>query len=80
VRGSEFQVLIQCKGWEYVKAYYQSKVQTFATALLIQDQKSIVEFENERRELIGLRKLLGMIENEIKILQDYENSKQPTKK
>lgn len=36
------------------------------------DGKKIDEFENERRELIGLRKLMGIIENDIKVLNDYE--------
>ena len=69
-RGESFEELIRTKGWEYVKAYYQAKVQQFATSLLIEEKKSISEFENERRELIGLRKLIGLIENDIKILRD----------
>lgn len=39
-------------------------------------KKEIGEFENERRELIGLRNLLGWIENDIKTLEDkIENDK-----
>jgi len=44
-------------------------VQHFASAILIQDAKAISEFENERRELIGIRKMLGLIENDIETLR-----------
>lgn len=76
LRGEAFEELIRTKGWEYVKSYYQAKVQQFATSLLIEEKKAIGEFEYERRELIGLRKLIGLIENDIKILRDsVENAK-----
>jgi len=42
--------------------------------LLLEDKKPIIEFENERRELIGLRRLMGIIDNDLKILQK-ENEK-----
>jgi hypothetical protein len=51
---------------------------------LVEEGKEIAEFEPERRELIGLRKLLGLIENDIKTLHDkIENdkkAKRPTEK
>ena len=73
-RGEAFDGMIRSKGWEFVKAYYQNKVQSLANGLLIQDSKPISDFENERRELIGLRKLLGMIDG------DIENLKKKVKK
>jgi hypothetical protein len=79
VRGSAFEELIRTKGWEFVKAYYQSKVQQLASGLLLNDKKEIGEFENERRELIGLRKVLGMIESDIEILRKHEKNTEPTK-
>jgi hypothetical protein len=85
-RGSAFEQLIRSEGWEYVKAWYQNKIQRFATSLLIEDTKNVEEFEHERRELIGLRKLMGLIENDLKILHDSqekeknEKAKQSTEK
>lgn len=80
-RGSAFEVLIRTKGWDYIKLWYQGKVQVLASALLLQEEKSIDEFEPERRELIGLRKLLGMVDGDIKALNDYnEKAKKSTKK
>lgn len=83
-RGQAFEELIRTKGWEYIKKYYQTKIQFFASSLLVEDSKPIAEFEDERRELIGLRKLLGMVENDIEILrkkaENDDKAKRSTKK
>jgi hypothetical protein len=79
-RGLAFEELIRTKGWEYVKAWYQKKIQALATGLLLEDKKKIEEFENDRRELIGIRRLLGLIDNDIQILKKHEEDKRPTKK
>jgi len=82
-RGQAFEETVRTKGWEYIRKYYQSRIQQFATSLLIEGEKPIAEFEDERRELIGLRKLLGMVENDMQVLHDkIENDKKvrrPTK-
>jgi len=81
VRGSAFEELIRTKGWEFVKAWYQAKVQYLATELLMNDKKQMAEFENERRELMGIRKLLGFVDNDIRILRKHEeNNKRSAKK
>jgi len=61
--------MIRTKGWEYIKKYYQIKIQKFANDLLLKDEP-IEKFEVSRNELKGLRNLLGMIENDIKLLED----------
>jgi hypothetical protein len=75
-RASAFEELIRTKGWGYVKAWYQQKIQRFATSILMGDKKPITEFEDERRELIGLRNLLGMIENDMEVARK-EYAKKP---
>jgi hypothetical protein len=80
LRGASFEELIRTKGWEYVKAWYQKKIQLLASSLLLEDKKSIEEFEAERRELIGIRKLLGIIENDIQTLRKHEEDKRSAKK
>jgi hypothetical protein len=79
VRGQAFEELIRSTGWEFIKNWYQKKIQTFATSLLVSDQKGIIEFENERRELIGLRKLMGVIDNDLNILHKYEEDEKAKK-
>jgi hypothetical protein len=69
-RGEAFEELIRTRGWGFVKAWYQNKIQQFATNLLLSDKRPIQEFEDERRELIGLRKIMGMIDNDIQVLHD----------
>jgi len=69
VRGEAFRSLIRSEGWKFIKAYFENKVQAMATALLVED-KPIAEYEGLRHELIGLRKLIGFIDNDIKTLED----------
>jgi hypothetical protein len=68
-RAWAFEELIRTKGWGFVKSFYQVKIQSFANSLLMSD-KPIEEFANERHELIGIRKLLGWIDNDLKTLED----------
>lgn len=80
-RGEAFEELIRTKGWSYVQQFYQNKIKHFASDLLINEKKDIAEFEAERRELIGLRRVLGMIENDIEVLhKENEKAKGPTEK
>jgi hypothetical protein len=74
-RGQAFEETIRTKGWELIQKYYQAKIQQFASSLLIEGSKPISDFESERRELIGLRKLLGMVDNDIKTLHDEHDKK-----
>lgn len=69
-RGSAFQEMIRTKGWEFVKKFYENKIQSFVTGMIISEEKDIAEFEPERREIIGLRKLLGSVDNDIKNLEE----------
>ncbi len=83
-RGQAFEELVRTNGWKLVKTYFQTKIQNFANAILIESGKSIEEFEKERMELVGIRKLLGYIENDLKNLEDdrkkAEEAKRSTKK
>lgn len=69
-RGEAFEELIRTRGWGYIKAWYQNRIQQLASALLLDDKKDISTFENDRRELIGLRKIIGMIDNDIQVLHE----------
>lgn len=71
-RGNAFEAMIRSEGWGFVKAWYTNKIQMFANSLLLSDKKPIEEFEAERYELIGLRKLMGLIDNDLKILKDSQ--------
>jgi len=80
-RGAAFEELVRTKGWEYITAWFQNQVQHFATELLIDDKKDMKEFDGKRRELMGVRKLIGMINGDIKTLQDHnEKARKSTKK
>lgn len=68
--GEAFEELIRVKGWEYVKAEYATRIQKFVNGLLTQDKIGIEAFEGERRELIGIRKMLGFVESNLQAYQD----------
>ena len=70
-RAGAFEELIRTKGWEYIKAYFTNKVQSFANSLLLQPQEPIEKFEAERQELAGLRKLIGYIDSDLQVLKDF---------
>lgn len=75
-RAGAYEELIRTKGWEYIKAYYESRVKALASGLLVSD-RPIEEFDGERRELIGLRKLLGSIESDLNVLADFRKKNEP---
>lgn len=69
-RGAAFEELIRTKGWEYVKAFYQNKMQALANNLML-SADPITKFEGERQELVGIRKLLAFIDSDIKALEEF---------
>jgi len=73
IRGESFYQLVKSDGWKYIKLYFENKVKSFTTSMIIED-KSIIEYEAERNEIKGIRNLFGFIDNDIKILED-ENKK-----
>lgn len=80
-RGSDLEEMVKSRGWEWVKKYFQARVQGLANGLLLEDKKPITDFDNERRELIGLRKLIGSIDSDIKTVEnDRQKNKPVTKK
>lgn len=70
-RGVIFEEFIRSKGWELVQAYYKNKVQNFANGLLLADDRKIDDFEKERREIIGIRKLIGHVDESIREFREY---------
>lgn len=68
-RGQAFIELMASKAFEHMKAYYQSRLQRLTNELILSDDKSIAEFEAQRREVIGLRKLFAQIQNDVDALK-----------
>jgi hypothetical protein len=85
-RGEAFEELIRTRGWGYIKAWYQNKIQRLASSLLLDEKEPMETFENDRRELIGLRKIIGMIDSDIQTLHDkidkdkHDKADRPTEK
>jgi hypothetical protein len=64
-QGESFIELIRTKGWQFVQAYYQAKVQELATFILTSDEP-IETFEQKRWEIVGIKKLLGYVDSTLK--------------
>lgn len=75
--GSEYELMIKSKGWEYAKTWYQTMLSDFINQIMGQDTRPITDFENSRQQLIGFKKFLAHIESALKILED-ERAKENT--
>jgi hypothetical protein len=78
-RAGRLEGLIHQEGWSDIRNFYSNKVQAFANGLLLNEKAPIADFEAERQRLIGIREMLGMIDNDITVLVEFrkkENGKQ----
>lgn len=69
-RAGAFEELIRTKGFEWLQAYYQTRIQAFTSNVLLSDQ-TIAEFENERQRLIGMGELFNAVKNDLDELDRY---------
>lgn len=78
-RGTAFEELVRAKGWEFVKNYVASKIQSFANKAITEGFKNQEDYQYERGQVQGLRTLLGHIESAIRTLEDKrkENKEVP---
>jgi hypothetical protein len=56
VRAEAFYEIARTQGFLYMKSYYENKLRSFVNELINKEEKSIEDFESERREVIGLKK------------------------
>jgi hypothetical protein len=76
-RGVAFEEIIHSKGWKLITGYYESLVKNFVNEVLLQDAKPISEFETQRREIIGLRKLMNQINDDVEVLKNERERPAP---
>lgn len=74
-RAGAFEELVRTKGWEWVKAYYQTELASFINDLFNNEDKPIADFEFQRRELMGLKKLLTTIDADLQELERLRKEK-----
>lgn len=80
-RAGAFEEMVRTKGWEWLMANYQTRVQVFTTNVLTSDQP-IAQFEEERQQIIGIKNLIGDVQSDLDALARYrkEQDGQPTNK
>ena len=79
-RGAAFEELIRSNGWKLIQGYYQNRVVALTNGILAASDRAISEFEDERRELVGIKKLFAHIDSDIKALENERNTNKPTTK
>jgi hypothetical protein len=75
--GSEYELMIKSKGWEYAQTWYQTILADFINQIMTQDERPITDFESSRQQLIGFKKFLSHIDGAITLLND-ERAKEST--
>ena len=75
MQGEAFDEMTRSRGWQMLQQEYANRIQKFVNGLLTADDIEIVKFEAERRELMGIRKMLGYVETR---LQTYRDETRPT--
>lgn len=78
MRGNAFEELVRTEGWKLVMAYYENRVKALTTGILMADDRGLQDFEPERRELVGIRKLLALIESDMEALRRDRESRKPS--
>lgn len=64
---------VSTRGWEFVKSYYEQKVKALATGIIVSDSP-IQDFEAERNEIKGIRKLMSEIDERLRKLREAEQN------
>lgn len=66
--------LMRTPAWNLLKQYHAIQIQSFANDILLKND-DIKDYERERFELAGVRKLFAMIEEEVEYLKNESNKK-----
>ena len=77
-RGTAFNELTHHRGWALVSTYIQNRIQTFATRAIKDGFKSMEEYQLERGEVNGLRKLLAEVNSSVELLKAQNNGQKDT--
>lgn len=78
-RATAFEEMIRSNGWKLVQGYYQNRVIALTNGILTASDRAITDFEAERRELVGIKKLFSHIDSDIQALENDRQTDRPTK-
>lgn len=77
-RAIAFESLTHNEGFSYLKAYFDNKLKAFVNELFNKEDRPISDFEGERRELLGLKRMFGEIDFELNRLADERTHSKST--
>lgn len=69
-RAGAYEELVRTKGWEWLMANFQTRVQVFTTNVLTSD-RPIEEFEHDRQQIVGIKKLIADVQGDLDALVRY---------
>ena len=79
-RAGAFEVLVNQKGWEYLKAYIENQIRSFANKAILEGFKDMEDYQFERGMVTGLQRLIGEVDSNLNTLKnEREKTKGSTK-
>lgn len=73
-RASAFEAMMGTDGWKLVEAFYQNEIKAFTNSAL-SEGKNLENLDDERNQLIGIRKLFGYIQGDLDVLKRHREKK-----
>jgi hypothetical protein len=69
-----YEILSSQEGWQSLLGFFEARVKGFVNEMLTNDTKKIEEFEAERMELVGMRKMIGKVSESVAFLNEYRRN------
>lgn len=69
-RATAYEEMVRVKGWEHLRENFENRLKKFVNGLLVSEEP-IEKFESERREIMGIRKLLASIDSDLQSLERF---------
>lgn len=77
-KGVVYEELVRSKGWEFIKAYIENQIKTFANEAIITGFKDHNDYLLKRGIVVGMRSILGEVQSSLKTLEDErKKTRQP---
>lgn len=72
-KGVASEEMINTPGWGYVKGFYEEQLKAFVNRIFTEG-KPLTEYEGQRSELLGIKKLINDVDWSIKQVQQFRKN------
>ena len=70
-KAGAYEQMVNAKGWEWLKKYAETKIQSFANEAILSGYKSLEEYNLARGKVLGIRELLSEVTSALDHLEKY---------